>query len=210
MSIKEGWIWYLDTHPDECPMCHICITPNKVHGELKDSNNVRMLFRCTNSECREIFISYYEKDGGLFYLNKSAPMNYVRVDFDSEIQGISPEFIEIYNQALKAEEMWLEKIAGMWFRKSLEFLIKDYLISLTPDEEEQIKEEFLWKAINDRIEDAEIKEISKRATWLWNDETHYVKKWEDKDINDLKILIDIVQSFISKKQKAKKYLESMI
>lgn len=200
-----------DKNPDKCPLCHSFITPNLIHAEMHRNNNARVVYRCTNWTCWEIFIAYFKRNIHNRHqcLTKVSPCNYVNIEFDNEIKEVSSDFIEIYNQAIKAEAIWLDKIAWVWFRKSLEFLIKDYVILIFPDDEEQVKADLLWKVINEKIEDDEIKEISKRAVWIWNDETHYVKKWEDKDINDLKILIDIVQSFISKKQKAKKYLENM-
>jgi hypothetical protein len=32
--------------------------------------------------------------------------------------------------------------------------------------------------------------------WLGNDETHYVRKWENKDINDLKRLIAMTVAWV--------------
>lgn len=207
--LQDWSIWKYDKNPDKCPICHSFITANKVHSERLWNDEVRFIFRCTNSNCKELFISYYKHNGALYSYYRSDPNNYSIIKFDDEINEVSKDFIEIYNQSMKAETMKLDKIAGVWFRKSLEFLIKDYAILLNPKDKEKIEKDLLWKVIEERISDDEIKQISKRATWIWNDETHYVKKWEDKDISDLKILIDITQSFISKKQKAKKYLESM-
>jgi hypothetical protein len=59
------------------------------------------------------------------------------------------------------------------------------------------------------IENSRIKDIAKRATWLGNDETHYFKKWEDKDLDDLKKLIEITVHFISMEIEADKYMEEM-
>lgn len=64
--------------------------------------------------------------GGNLYLQKSEPISPSCKEFDSEIQEISPSFVKIYNQALAAEELNLSEIAGMGYRKSLEFLIKDF------------------------------------------------------------------------------------
>ena len=36
-------------------------------------------------------------------------------------------FLTIYNQSLSAEDNNLDQIAGIGYRKALEFLIKDYL-----------------------------------------------------------------------------------
>lgn len=59
------------------------------------------------------------------------------------------------------------------------------------------------------IDNPKIKEIAKRATWLGNDETHYFRKWEDKDLNDLKKLIEIVVYFISMELGVNKYTVEM-
>lgn len=209
--IPDNIIWKYDRRADACPVCHSFITPNEVHKERKSNLDARIIYRCTNSNCKELFIAYYEHSTRdlINHFKESKPMSFIKHRFDQEILDVSKEFVEIYNQSLKAESDWLDKIAGVWFRKSLEFLIKDYLVLLNPDEEEVIKTQFLTKVIKDRLDDEEIKAIAERAVWLWNDETHYVKEWTTHDINDLKNLIDIVQTYISKKQKTKKYLESM-
>ena len=45
--------------------------------------------------------------------------------------------------------------------------------------------------------------------WLGNDETHYVRKWEEKDIRDLKILIRLTESWIQNSILTDKYLREM-
>ncbi|MGF6947536.1 hypothetical protein QF028_000029 [Neobacillus sp. B4I6] len=52
--------------------------------------------------------------------------------------------------------------------------------------------------------------MAERAVWLGNDETHYVRKWDDKDLKDLKNLIDLTVYFISMTIKANKYKAEMI
>ncbi len=42
-------------------------------------------------------------------------------DLPNEIRETFPEFDTIYNQALEAESIGLDQIAGLGFRKSLEF-----------------------------------------------------------------------------------------
>ena len=66
------------------------------------------------------------------------------------------------------------QICGTGYRKSLEFLIKDYLISTLPeDQHEAIKNKFLNNCIRDNISNINIKTVASRAVWLGNDETHY-------------------------------------
>jgi hypothetical protein len=49
----------------------------------------------------------------------------------------------------------------------------------------------LANCLSQYIDNVNIKSIGHRAIWLGNDETHYVRKWETKDLGDLKKLIDI-------------------
>ena len=47
------------------------------------------------------------------------------------------------------------------------------------------------------MRDTSVELCASRATWLGNDETHYIKKWPDKDLSDLKKLIDLTLHWIS-------------
>lgn len=60
-----------------------------------------------------------------------------------------------------------------------------------------------------KIYNSSINELVRRATWLGNDETHYIRKWEDRDIHDLKNLIDLTCQYITMESKSKAYLEEM-
>ena len=51
--------------------------------------------------------------------------------------------------------------------------------------------------------------MAKRATWLGNDETHYYKKWPEKDISDLKILIQLTVNSIDNQLLIEKYEKEM-
>ena len=130
--------------------------------------------------------------------------------FSNIISELSPNFCEIYNQAYIAEQTNLMQICGTGYRKSLEFLIKDYLISTLPeDQHEAIKNKFLNNCIRDNISNINIKTVASRAVWLGNDETHYTRKWEDKDINDLKSIIELTLHWIESEIRTQKLLEDM-
>ncbi|NEZ46512.1 DUF4145 domain-containing protein [Clostridium niameyense] len=117
--------------------------------------------------------------------------------------------MEIFKQAQIAENLNLYQICGMGYRKALEFLIKDYCIKNCPDSKERIESQFLNKVINEYIKDSNMKECAKRATWLGNDETHYIRKWENKDINDLKKLIQLTMNYILNEEETEMYLQYM-
>jgi hypothetical protein len=59
------------------------------------------------------------------------------------------------------------------------------------------------------IDDDKIKQMAKRAAWLGNDETHYVRKWADKDLNDLKNLISLTRHWIEMDQLTKDFVKDM-
>ena len=130
----------------------------------------------------------------------ASPINHVPRSFSEIIKNTSNEFCDIYNQALASESQGHLKICGVGYRKALEFLLKDYLIGLHPDKTEEIKTKFLGKCIEEYISNANIKTVAKRAAWLGNDETHYVRIWEGKDLQDLKKLIDLTVNWIEMEQ----------
>ena len=205
--------------PNECPICHHIIQPKQVCGYRKDEERyVRVVFECPNLECQELFIGYYigyMSMGNMmapnyhFELEKVEPQVYNSKVFEEMVHNVSTTFVEIYNQASSAEQVGLNEICGMGYRKALEFLIKDYLIQELPKEEDNIKKSLLGKCINTYISDQNIKAMASRAVWLGNDETHYVRKWENKDIQDLKKLIDITIYWISMSIMTKQYMEDM-
>lgn len=113
-----------------------------------------------------------------------------------EIIAISPSFHQIYKQAEIADSVGLDQISGLGYRKSLEYLIKDFCIHYNKDKSESIKKAMLAQVISNYIGDTNIKDCAERAAWLGNDETHYEKRWLDKDINDLKKLICLTMKWM--------------
>lgn len=109
---------------------------------------------------------------------------------------LSPNFVTIYNQAETAENSKLTEICGQGYRKSLEFLVKDYATKNHPDEEKLIKTMNLSPCIEKYFENSHIKALAKASAWIGNDETHYVRKHEDYGINHLKSFILAIVSYI--------------
>jgi Tfp pilus assembly protein PilN len=48
-----------------------------------------------------------------------------------------------------------------------------------------------------------------RTAWLGNDEAHYVKRWQDHDLEDLKQLLDLTEHSIAESEMARKYKSRM-
>ena len=204
----------VDFFPSECGLCHKQVDPTFISGAFNNGSSqslkMEVAFQCTNRECTSLLIGYYQRESAShnFKLQKHAPVIPINKEFNPEISEVSSNFIEIYNQALYAEQTGLTLISGIGYRKSLEFLIKDYLIFLDDEREEEISRKPLGQCINE-LDNNNIKEIAKRATWIGNDEAHYTRKWEGKDINDLKKLIDVTVYFIAMDVAANKYLKEM-
>ncbi len=190
--------------PNKCPRCHHAISPIFLTYKVVNNFSTDVAFQCTY--CKHIFITnYIDRNPGV-----SLPKEYKEINFEKEIEDISSNFIEIYNQSIEAETQNLSQLTGIGLRKSLEFLIKDFLVYKKPEDEENIKKTQLSRCINNYIDDVKLKQISERATWLGNDETHYVRKWEDKDIKDLKLLIQVTVNMIHNDLLTEKYLSDMV
>lgn len=208
--------------PHHCPLCHRDIDPTACGSPVLDQPAARAMeavldlaFRCPNQICSRLFIArckWTSKDnqGRYQYLaTEFYPQELTDPTICQEVHGVSNNFVKIFTQASHAEQHSLDQIAGVGYRKALEFLIKDYCIHENQAEEVAIRAEFLGQCIKNRVSDPKIQEVAKRAAWLGNDETHYTRKWDDKDIGDLKVLIRLTVSWIESSILTKKYLEDM-
>lgn len=203
--------------PSECPICKRKIKPNFLFGYINIEKNMMYLLleclgcnRCFIKSCKcELKNAFSVAD-----INRPKGPAEVReldensdtiispnipnqIVFSDYIINVSSKFVEIYNQAYAAECYSLNEIAGIGYRKSIEFLIKDFLsIGKTDEEKEAVKTKALAQCISQDINNANLKIAASRAVWIGNDETHYIRKHTDKDITDLKRLIDLTVRWI--------------
>lgn len=203
----QYWMQYID-FPDVCPYCKHSCAPVPITAQMKD-DKIFGCFKCTKNNCNHLFLVTYCMGAQGWHLWNIEPQFPIKREFSENISNVSQQFVDIYNEAYQSESYWLHQISWVWYRKSLEFLIKDYLIQKNPEKEEEIKQKFLWNCINDDLEEGKIKLVAKRAVWLWNDETHYVRKWEDKDITDLKKLIELTVNWIEMEKMTEEYTDGM-
>ena len=208
----------LDGVPDQCPICHRNVHPKLRRVErLAERSLVQASWRCTHQKCEELFIATYEDTNRsasrtnipVFTLCRVAPKHAYKMSFSETIVETSPAFVEIYNQALAAEAAELDQVVGIGLRKALEFLVKDFAIREHPDEVDKIREAFLGKCITNYVKDPNVKACARRAAWLGNDETHYTRRWEDRDIKDLKLLIRLTVNWVENVILTEKYISEM-
>jgi hypothetical protein len=192
-----------------CQYCHTDIEVQPIVFLRIDETNVKVFLKC--KKCQEGFVGSYSRgpDFRTYYLQKIIGGNPKFNIFSVNIKKISPNFVKIYNQSECAEKENLEEISGMGYRKSLEFLIKDFLVKKFSEKEDEITNKFLGNCIKDYFENKRIQEIAERATWLGNDETHYTRIWENKDVEDLKKMIDILVNYIDMELLTDNYLDDM-
>lgn len=211
-----------DHSPDVCPQCHHALQPKLLASSLSGEEHtsgtrLEIAFKCTHRNCNSMFIGQYVRKQvnaghqrvGVFSFVRAVPLKFLSPEIFEEVEDISPSFKTIYEQAAAAESFGLNEISGVGYRKALEYLIKDYCIHKDPDSEETIKSAFLGAVIQNHVQDANLKVCAQRAAWLGNDETHYVRKWEDKDINDLKILINLSCVWVRSNVLTERYLAEM-
>jgi hypothetical protein len=183
----------VEGRPDRCPICHNGISPIASEDDrlLVASRNLERVFICPLAACNHFFVGRYHQDShsGCYYLTGCVPTELGNFKASDEIAQISPDFCEIYNQAQKAELLGYTLVSGPGYRKALEFLIKDYLTQTNEGAKTEIASMPLAAAIKKFVVDKRMLTTAERAAWLGNDETHYVRKWEDKDVEDLKKFI---------------------
>jgi len=117
-------------------------------------------------------------------------------------------FIKTYLQSLVAESSGLDELAGMGYRKSIEYLVKDWAIQGKPDDKERIEKLWLDVVIKDYYS-GDLKDILQRATWLGNDQSHYNRIFEDFDIDDLKELIVLIMVELDRQAKMEHYIKNI-
>jgi hypothetical protein len=187
--------------PNTCPYCHKSIVPLVLTGQINDGGDfgvptMETFLACPNIDCRRTFIAYYNFYDEWQFNGEIAGGRMKGKDISESIVEISPSFSKIYNQAFIAEQIGLNEICGVGYRKAMEFLIKDYAKSKNPNDHENIEKKMLGPCINEYVTDARIQNVAKRAVWLGNDETHYIRKWESKDLEDLKKLVELTIHWI--------------
>lgn len=188
--------------PDVCPHCGTNMIPDilfKSSYDIKLKNNISVFCQCIS--CYKYFAQEYKvtiAPNGAFKTS-IVPYSYkllANYDLPPELEKVSPYFKEIYLQSLTAENDNLNQISGIGFRKSIEFLIKDFLIDFQKENKDDIIKMPLGQAIK-KINSERIKTLATASVWLGNDETHYNRKYEDKDVSDMKKFIKALSYFIS-------------
>jgi hypothetical protein len=205
--------------PDSCPRCHAHMVPRDLGAAARSETETQAIencFQCTNAKCGGTFIASYALQTrsapnvlAKYRLTSTFPVEPLPPPVPELVATLSPTFLETFAQSISAESHQLTQLTGIGLRKALEFLVKDFAITEHPDAAEAIRSKPLAACIKDYIADHGVRELAKRAAWLGNDETHYLRRWEDRDVTDLKVLIRLTINGIENILLARKYVEEM-
>jgi hypothetical protein len=189
----------------------------------KDSENNTIhvvMWRCGNEDCNRIILTQHIEDISGLKLSRfldGTPKGPEWPKLIEEMKSGHPNdidimkgsrFIKTYLQSLVAENMGLDELAGMGYRKSIEYLVKDWAINLYPEKRNEIFNNWLDYVIKNFFQ-GELKEILLRATWLGNDQSHYNQLFQDYNIGDLKELIDLIVVDLDREHKKKQYIANI-
>ena len=199
-----------------CPNCQKEISPKFEFGiyhsktssgsmnDVLQNGHIDCVFECPS--CHEAIlvryrINYHVNQYGAlnwesFKLDKIFPSPTLKFPFDNSISKISPRFKKIYTQTIQAKVEGKDELVGIGYRKSVEFLLKDYLISKEPNQEDKISKMHLMDCIN-KLDNERIKDLAKATVWLGNDETHYVRKHENVGIPELEKFLNTLVSYLA-------------
>lgn len=197
----------------KCPHCNVAIDPIPLHGHLEDRGHQTLqegylLARCTEPNCKRVFMAVYRgHTPSAFTMKDLYPKNPPQEEFPDCIKTISPSFVEIYNQAIAAECADLHHLAGMGYRKALEFLVKDYAILQKPEARDAIENAALGNCIKHHIAGARITECAERALWLGNAQSHFKSIYPPETIEHMKDLIRLVTKWIDDQETQRAYLK---
>ena len=117
---------------------------------------------------------------------------------DELIEKISPRFIEVYNQALRAKDNKDLNLAAIGYRSALEILIKDYAINELNEPPEKVIKLKLFEAISNYLPENMLS-TADVVRILGNDHTHYERKYPELDFNLLQKYMDIFINLVQTK-----------
>lgn len=209
-------------NPNICPHCHVANEPQQLFTHFdKKVNKLISVWRCNYHQCNKVFaVSHVESENGNFRIERNLiglpkgpiwPEPILNLKNGQTIGSENEEsskFIKTYLQSLEAESNGHDEIAGMGYRKAIEYLVKDWAIQTNPTEKTKILGQWLSGIINDFF-NGDLKDILERATWLGNDQTHYNKLFEEYNIEHLKELIGLIMVELDRDFKKRHYIENI-
>jgi hypothetical protein len=170
MNVAYSGFEYRVENPSICPHCHKGIEPIHLFNNTIESINYS-IWKCTYRECGKQFVAVnkliFTRNDRLGDFRGFLDGTPVVPYWPETIKNLKSKFIETYTQALHAEYLGLDEISGMGFRKSIEYLVKDYLIQKDELLAGKIEDKLLANVINENFvspQENDLKELHGWAT----------------------------------------------
>lgn len=153
--------------PKTCPICGIANNPTSNEaGSLGTQEGYIFTIHHRCPACKKVHMTNQEYLGEsktkmlLVYPNK------VITEIDQLFLDFAPRFAEFYSEAVEAENLGLDNIAGTGYRSSIECLIKDYALDFELASKDEISKLNFNNAIDKFVKDDE----------LLNGALHFIRK----------------------------------
>lgn len=147
---------------------------------------------CTCTACGKNFFFACEYDAEKANYD---PIIYPSIAFtpysNGTLEKISPRFIDMYNQALRAESNKDLDLAATGYRTALEILVKDYAINELGKNPDEVSSKKLCAAIGAYLNQEALMKTADVVRILGNDYTHYERKYPQYDFELLKNYMEI-------------------
>lgn len=180
--------------PAQCPHCGLGCDPIILEKQLaspftaQPPRFVFLIFQCT--ACKKLFTATYEIKNGQSYMCCMTPSK-PSMFSDEHLEKVSPRFIEVYNQALRAKSNRDFDLAAIGYRAALEILVKDYAIKELNEPPENVIRKSLCDSISDYLPDDSFINTADVVRILGNDHAHYVRKYPTFDFDLIQSYMDI-------------------
>ena len=168
--------------------------PRSIHWHLRISRADRLR---TPSVCKEHYWGVSLRLAPSRRTSKRSPLSFVRLT------------IRLSQRKRTDWTRYAVPVTERLSNFSLRITLSKYKYKDAADQQEEVRKAFLGSVIEKHIDQDRIKQCAKRAAWLGNDQTHYTRKWEDKDIHDLKSLIMMTLNHIDLTIESDRYLREM-
>ena len=185
--------------PATCPHCGVSV--DAVLGErsvisVDSSYLLSSACRCTACgktfffSCRRIQSSSAQAQIVAIWPTSDSPYT------NDNLSIISPRFINMYNQALRAESKGDIELAAIGFRSALEILVKDFAVNELKIDVDEVSKKSLCNAIGEYLNQEYLIKTADVVRIFGNDYTHYQEKYPDKDFSILKSYMQIFLQLI--------------
>jgi len=179
-------------HPAACPHCSISCDPVIVkpcHVEIQEQQFILLVLRCTS--CKKLFVATYLSENKVVKSFDIIPKN-ATIFHDSLFVDLSPRFIDIYNQALRARDNNDFELASIGYRAAIEILIKDYAIKELNKPESEVVKKSLYNAIAEYLKPDNLIPTADVIRILGNDNAHYERKYSQYSFEIIQQYMDIM------------------